>query len=77
MNLTLKTAVTGLCLMKNFGKMFYLCLALNKQKPYLPMYKSTFYSLKIRQKNCSRFIHGSKTEIKKGSGQISIPEREF
>lgn len=47
MNFTLKTAVTGLCLMKNFSKMFYLCLALNKQKPYLPMYKSTFYSLKI------------------------------
>ena len=46
MNLTLKTAVTGLWI-KNFSTMFYLCLALNKQKPYLPTYKSTFYSLKI------------------------------
>ena len=40
--------------------------------PYLPMYKSTFYSLKICPKNHPRLIHGSKTEIIKSSGQISI-----
>ena len=39
---------------------------------YLPVYKSTFYSLKICPKNRPRLIHGSKTEIKKSSGQISI-----
>ena len=37
---------------------------------YLPEYKSTFYSLKIGSKNRPRLIHGSKTEIKKSSGQI-------
>ena len=37
-----------------------------------PMYKSTFYSLKICPKNSPRLIHGSKTEINKSSGQISI-----
>ena len=42
------------------------------QIPYLPVYKSTFYSLKICPKNRPRLIHGSKTEIKKSSGQISI-----
>ena len=31
---------------------------------YLPVYKSTFYSLKIDPKNYPRLIHGSKTEIK-------------
>ena len=35
--------------------------------PYLPVYKSTFYSLKIFPKNRPRLIHGSKTEIKKRS----------
>ena len=40
--------------------------------PYLPVHKSTFYSLKIGQKNRPRLVHGSKTEIKKSSGQISI-----
>ena len=40
--------------------------------PYLPVYKSTFYSLQICPKNRPRLIHGSKTEIKKSSGQISI-----
>ena len=44
----------------------------NKKLPYLPVYKSTFYSLKICQKNRPRLIHGSKTEIKKSSGRISI-----
>ena len=38
--------------------------------PYLPMCKSTFNSLKIGPKNRPRLIHGSKTEIKKSSGQI-------
>ena len=33
--------------------------------PYLPVYKSTFYNLKICPKNRPRLIHGSKTEIKK------------
>ena len=37
---------------------------------YLPMYKSTFYSLKIGPKSRPRLIHGSKTEIKRSSGQI-------
>ena len=37
---------------------------------YLPMYKLTFYSLKIGPKNRPRLILGSKTEIKKSSGQI-------
>ena len=37
--------------------------------PYLPVYKSTFYNLKICLKNGPRLIHGSKTEIKKRSGQ--------
>ena len=38
---------------------------------YLPVYKSTFHSLKIVQKNCPQLIHGSKTEIiRKSSGQI-------
>ena len=41
-------------------------------KLYLPVYKSTFYSLKICPKNCPQLIHGSKAEIKKSSGQISI-----
>ena len=36
--------------------------------PYLPVL--TFYSLKIGPKNCRWLIHGSKTEIKKSSGQI-------
>ena len=40
--------------------------------PYLPLYKATFYSLKTCPKNRPRLIHGSKTEIKKTSGQISI-----
>ena len=40
--------------------------------PYLPVYKSTFYNLKICPKNRPRLIHGSKTEKKKTSGQISI-----
>ena len=39
--------------------------------PYLPVYKSIFYSLKIGPKNRCGLIHGSKTEIKKSSGQIS------
>ena len=34
------------------------------------MYKLTFYSLKIGPKNRPQLIHGSKTEIKKSSGQI-------
>ena len=33
--------------------------------PYLPVYKSTFYCLKIGPKNHPRLIHGSKSEIKK------------
>ena len=40
--------------------------------PYLPVYKSTFESLKIGPKYRPRLIHGSKTEIKRYSGQISI-----
>ena len=36
------------------------------------MYKSTFYCLKIGPKYRPRLIHGSKSEIKKLSGQISI-----
>ena len=36
------------------------------------MYKPTFYCLKIGPKNCTWLIHGSKSEIKKLSGQISI-----
>ena len=49
---------------------------------YLPLYKSTFYSLKIGPKNRPQLIHGSKTEIKIteikiSSGQISIPEIKF
>ena len=43
-----------------------------KRLPYLPVYKSTFQSLKIGPKNRPRLIHGSKTDIKKCSGQISI-----
>ena len=43
-----------------------------RQLPYLPVYKSTFYCLKIGPKNRPRLIHGSKSEIKKLSGQISI-----
>ena len=38
--------------------------------PYLPACKLTFYSLKIGPKNRPLLIHGSKTEIKKISGQI-------
>ena len=38
--------------------------------PYLSKYKLTFYSLKISPKNHPRLKHGSKTEIKKSSGQI-------
>ena len=38
--------------------------------PYLPVYKLTFYSLKICPKNCPQLKLGSKTEIKKRSGQI-------
>ena len=37
---------------------------------YLPVYKSTFYSLKISPKNHPQLIHGSSTEIKKSSGQM-------
>ena len=33
--------------------------------PYLPVYKLTFYCLKIGPKNHSRLTHGSKSEIKK------------
>ena len=40
--------------------------------PYLPVCKSIFYRLKICPKNLPRLIHGSKAEIKKSSGQISI-----
>ena len=39
--------------------------------PYLPVYKSTFYSLKTSPRNCPQLMHGSKTEIRKSSGQIS------
>lgn len=31
--------------------------------PYLPVYKSTFFSLKIGPKNCHWFIHGSKFSL--------------
>jgi len=44
----------------------------SKGLPYLPVYKSTFHSLKICPKNRPRLIHGSKTEIGKTSGQISL-----
>ena len=37
--------------------------------PYLPVYKSTFYNLKICPKNRPQLIHGSKTEIKESWGQ--------
>ena len=50
-------------------KAHYLVLL---QVPYLPVYKSTFYNLKICPKNCPRLIHGSKAENKKTWGQISI-----
>ena len=40
--------------------------------PYLPMYKSTFCSLKIGPKNHPQLTHGSKTGIKNSSGQICI-----
>ena len=40
--------------------------------PYLPVYKSTCNCLKIGPKNRPRLIHGSKSQIKKLSGQISI-----
>ena len=40
--------------------------------PYLLVYKSTFYNLKICSKNRPRLIHGSKTEIKLSSGQLSV-----
>ena len=43
---------------------------------YLPVYKLTFYGVKIGPKNRPRLIHGSKTEIKKSSGQISKSERQ-
>ena len=39
---------------------------------FSPMYKSTFYNLKIGPTNRSQLIHGSKTEIKKSSGQIFV-----
>ena len=50
--------------------------------PYLPVYKLTFYSLKIGPKNCPRLIHGSKTEIKKKfrtnfSRNHNVPGRKF
>ena len=38
--------------------------------PYLPMCKSTLYSLKIGPKNRPQLIQGSKTDIKNSSGQI-------
>jgi len=44
---------------------FCVCVVL-----YLPVYKLTFYSLKIGPKNSPWHIHGSKTEISKRSGQI-------
>ena len=56
-----------ICLHTLFSCLFSLNIV-----PYLPVYKSTFYSLKIGPKNRPWLIHGSKTEIKKGSGQISI-----
>ena len=37
---------------------------------YLPVYKSTFFSLKNSPKKSPRLIHGSKTDVKKCSGQI-------
>ena len=39
--------------------------SVSHQLPYLPVYKSTFYNLKICPKNGPRLIHGSKTKIKK------------
>ena len=39
--------------------------------PYLPMYKSTFQSLKIGPKNRPRLIHGSKTEMKKVQDKLA------
>ena len=48
-----------------------LAVVMQGDIPYLPVYKSTFYSLKICPKNRPRLIHGSKTEIKKSSGRIS------
>ena len=37
----------------------------------LPVYKSTFHSLKIGPKKLpSTYVHGSKTEIRKSRGQI-------
>ena len=43
---------------------------------YLPMYKSTFYSLKICPKNRPRRIHGSKT-IAYLKGNSKIKEKFF
>ena len=37
--------------------------AISLNLPYLPVYKSTFYRLKICPKNRPRLIHGSKAEI--------------
>ena len=45
-----------------------LAVVMQGDIPYLPVYKSTFYSLKICPKNRPRLIHGSKNEIKKSSG---------
>ena len=48
----------------------------------VPVYKLTFYSLKISPKNCPPLTHGSKTEIKKIQDKFlecnhSVPERKF
>ena len=45
-----------------------LAVVMQGDIPYLPVYKSIFYSLKICPKNRPRLIHGSKNEIKKSSG---------
>ena len=45
-----------------------LAVVMQGDIPYLPVYKLTFYSLKICPKNRPRLMHGSKTEIKKSSG---------
>ena len=51
--------------------------------PYLPMYRSTFYSLNIGPKNRNwPILHGLKTEVRKSLGQNllcnhSVPERKF
>ena len=57
------TVASHCCETGKYGDLGELLSNRQMYVPYLPVYKSTFYNLKVGLKNRPRLIHGSKTEI--------------